>query len=196
MEELSAHYWEQRYQSGDIGWDLGTISTPLKTYIDQLKDPSLSILIPGGGNAYEAEYLHRQGFKNVHVVDVSKTALDNVSKRFTEFPKDQLWHANFFDLSLELKFDLVLEQTFFCALDPKLRLDYVSQMHQLLKPKGKIVGVLFNLPLHKDRPPFGGNEEEYKRLFENKFEIDVMSPCYNSEEGRKGKELFIKLLKR
>ena len=54
---LDAEYWEERYRAGTTGWDIGSPSTPLKEYIDQLQDPSKKILIPGAGNAYEAEYL-------------------------------------------------------------------------------------------------------------------------------------------
>ncbi|SHI83533.1 Thiopurine S-methyltransferase (TPMT) [Algibacter luteus] len=51
------NYWTQRYNERQTGWDVGKPTTPLKTYIDQLKNKSLKILIPGAGNAYEAEYL-------------------------------------------------------------------------------------------------------------------------------------------
>ena len=54
---LSQSYWNNRYLENDFGWDTGSITTPLKTYIDGLTDKSLKILIPGAGNSYEAEYL-------------------------------------------------------------------------------------------------------------------------------------------
>ena len=64
-------FWSSRYQEGRIGWDIGYASTPLKMYIDQLKNKDLKILIPGAGNAYEAEYLYGRGFKNIFVLDIS-----------------------------------------------------------------------------------------------------------------------------
>lgn len=193
MKELDESYWDKRYKAYDTGWDLGEISPPLKTYIDQLYDKSIRILIPGGGNSYEAEYLFNQGFKNVFVVDVSTTALDNIITRVPGFPKQQLIHSNFFDL--EMTFDLILEQTFFCALHPNLRSDYVSKMNSLLSEKGKLVGLLFNVPLYEDHPPFGGHKDEYIKYFETTFQIDIMEPCYNSIFSRTRRELFIKLLK-
>ena len=51
------NYWEERYQKGETGWDAGTITTPLKEYIDQLTDKNLTILIPGAGNGHEFDYL-------------------------------------------------------------------------------------------------------------------------------------------
>ena len=65
-------YWTQRYKDDLTGWDIGAVSTPLKTYFDQLTDKSLRILIPGAGNAHEADIpLHKQGFSNVSILDVS-----------------------------------------------------------------------------------------------------------------------------
>ena len=151
-----------------IGWDIGEISTPLKTYIDQLTDKELHILIPGGGNSYEAEYLHQLGFKNVYVVDFSETALENIKTRVPSFPKEHLIQVNFFELHNllpNLCFDLILEQTFFCALDPSLRQAYANKMNEILNNNGKITGVLFNFELTKDGPPFGGDKESYFSLF-------------------------------
>ena len=51
------NYWTNRYSKAKTGWDIGYPSTPLKTYFDQLENKDLRILIPGAGNAYEAEYL-------------------------------------------------------------------------------------------------------------------------------------------
>ena len=124
MLNLSEEFWENKYKTNKIGWDLGEVSPPLKTYFDQLTNKDLKILIPGGGNSYEAEYLFNNGFKNVYVVDLAKSALKNIKDRIPNFPSSQLIHANFFDL--KDTFDLVIEQTFFCAINPNLRAKYVK----------------------------------------------------------------------
>ena len=191
---LSEEFWDDRYKSKEIGWDLGEISTPIKLYIDQLTNKNIKILIPGGGNSYEAEYLHHNGFENVTVVDVSRKALDNIKNRVPTFPLKNLIHSNFFDM--QESFDLVLEQTFFCAINPTLRENYVQKMFDLLLDKGKIVGLLFKVPLYIDHPPFGGKKEDYIKYFTPYFNIETMVECYNSVEDRVGKELFIKLKKK
>ncbi|TXD49710.1 methyltransferase domain-containing protein [Polaribacter sp. IC073] len=192
--DLSSNAWDNRYVNNDIGWDLGEVSTPLKAYFDQLENKEIKILIPGGGNSYEAAYLFKNGFKNVFVVDLSKTAIDNIQKRIPNFPSSQLILGNFFEM--KDAFDLIIEQTFFCALNPNLREDYVVKMNQLLRPKGKLVGVLFKVPLNDDKPPFGGNKAAYLNGFKEYFQIEKMASCYNSFGNRKGRELFIKLLKK
>lgn len=187
-------FWNHKYISGETGWDIGYVSTPIKEYIDQLSDKNLKILIPGGGNSYEAEYLFKNGFANVFVVDISSLPLKNLAERVPSFPKENLMHSDFFEL--KETYDLILEQTFFCALDPTLRENYVNKMHELLKPNGKLVGLLFNIPLNNDKPPFGGNKEEYISLFEDKFKVEKMETAYNSIPQREGNELFFKVRKK
>ena len=97
---LSTEFWENKYKNNKIGWDLGEVSPPLKVYFDQLQNKELKILIPGGGNSYEAEYLFKLGFKSVFVVDVSKTALGNIKKRIPNFPESNLIHVNFFEIDI------------------------------------------------------------------------------------------------
>lgn len=192
--KLSEEFWDNQYKINEIGWDLGVISPPLKSYFDQLSERNLKILIPGGGNSYEAEYLFKNGFKNVFIVDISKTVLTNFKKRIPEFPSNQLIHNDFFDI--QITFDLIIEQTFFCALNPNLRNNYALKINDLLKSKGKLIGLLFNVPLFKDHPPFGGYKSEYLTYFEPLLNIEIMEDCFNSIESRNKQELFIKLAKR
>jgi methyl halide transferase len=185
--ELNKTYWETRYQNNETGWDAGTITTPLKDYIDQLTNKDLKILIPGAGNGYEFDYLIQKGFTNVFVIDIAPSPLEAIKKRNPEY-SSHLLLGDFFELNDT--FDLILEQTFFCALNPKLRTDYVSKMHQLLQPNGKLAGLLFDFPLTNEGPPFGGSKEEYSELFSNKFQIKTLEKAHNSIKPREGKELF------
>ena len=181
-------YWQDRYLQNSTGWDLGVVSPPLKAYFDQLSNKDYKILIPGAGNAYEAEYLHKIGAKRVFVADWAQQAIDNIKKRIPCFPASQLLVQDFF--KLEGPFDLIVEQTFFCALPPKLRKKYVNKMHDLLAPNGKLVGLLFQAPLNQNHPPFGGDKAEYLNLFESKFEIITLDTAHNSIEPRQENELF------
>jgi SAM-dependent methyltransferase len=183
---LDADYWSNRYQQQQTGWDIGYGSTPLVEYLQSLKDKSISILIPGCGNAYEAEWLFQHGFTNVTVLDISPVLTAALEERFKGQPI-KILTGDFFEH--EGQYDLILEQTFFCALDPSLRSNYVEHMHQLLKPGGKLVGVLFNKEF-EGGPPFGGSKEEYEQLFGKHLHIKKMELCYNSIPPRKGSELF------
>ncbi len=185
-------YWQTRYENNETSWDAGAITTPLKNYFDQLTNRNLRILIPGAGNAYEAEYLWKYGFKNVTVVDIARAPLEHLSSRIPDFPKNQLIHQDFFDH--KGSYDLVVEQTFFCALDPSMRGMWAKQVHQLLVPKGKVVGVLFDCEFDGG-PPFGGNRQEYKSIISPLFKLKVFESCSNSISPRAGRELFMILEK-
>lgn len=192
--DLSDEFWDEKYKNNDIGWDLGGVSPPLKAYIDQLTNKNLKILIPGCGNSYEAEYLHQNGFKNVYVVDLSKTALTNLQERVPSFPSAHLINNDFFHL--EMTFDLIIEQTFFCAINPILRSKYVKKSNDLLTTNGKMAGLLFDAPLNIDKPPFGGCKEDYVSYFKLYFDILLMKDSYNSHNSRLGKELFFIIKKK
>ena len=187
-------YWENRWQSSQTGWDLGQASTPLVAYFDQLTNFESQILIPGCGNAWEGEYLHKMGFKNVFLLDVAPTALKKFQKRVPTFPASHLLNNDFFQL--QGAYDLIIEQTFFCAIDPSLRSAYAGKAASLLKPGGKIVGLLFENDFGKETPPFGGNRAEYLNYFEPLFKIKICDLAYNSIAPRSGNELFILFEKR
>ena len=186
---LNKDYWEERYASNNLGWDIGSVSTPLKEYIDQLENKKLKILVPGAGYGYEVVYLYNSGFKNVHVIDLARQPLDKIKEEISEFPDSQLIYGDFFNLEIQ-DFDLILEQTFFCALNPELRKNYVQKMFQLLKPGGRLAGLLFDFPLTLNGPPFGGYLKEYQELFHLTFTINVLARANNSIPPRKDKELF------
>lgn len=188
MSELNAAFWENRYQEKSTGWDTGSITTPIKTYIDQLRDKSIKILIPGCGFGHEAAYLLDNGFQNVTVIDLAPTPLNHLRNRFSDHQSLTLLHDNFFNLNGS--YDLILEQTFFCAIDVELRPNYVQKAHDLLNENGKISGVLFSKQFEKPGPPFGGTPNEYTELFSGLFEIKTLAPCYNSIAPRSGNEVF------
>lgn len=41
MEKLDEDYWQSRYENNQIQWDIGAVSTPLKSYFDQLQNKGL-----------------------------------------------------------------------------------------------------------------------------------------------------------
>ena len=185
---LDQTYWNSRYLNEETGWDVGKPSTPLKEYIDQLANKEIRILIPGAGNGYEFEYLINSGFSNVFVLDYAQTPIKNLKQKLPNIKETHFIHADFFDLNDT--YDLIIEQTFFCALDVNLRLKYAEKMHSLLNPNGKLAGLLFQFPLTEVGPPFGGSINEYKELFLQYFTILKLETAYNSIKPRKENELF------
>lgn len=191
---MSQEYWELRYQNNETPWDIGHVSPSLSSYFQRITHKDIKILIPGAGKAYEAEWLWRNDFKNIWIVDLSPKAFQNFYDRCPDFPKEQMLVQDFF--SLEDTFEIIIEQTFFCAIDPHLRKNYVRSCHQLLRPQGKLIGLLFDFPLTEQGPPFGGSKEEYLELFSEHFKIWKLEKSYNSIKPREGKEFFFQFIAR
>lgn len=188
---LNETYWTERYLNNQTGWDIGYPSPAIVEYFNQMVNKDAKILFPGGGNGYEAQALFNMGFTHVYLLDLAYPPLKKFAKINPTFPKDQLIHTNFFEHNGQ--YDYIVEQTFFCAISPNSRQSYVDHMNKLLKPKGKLIGLLFNTPLNSDHPPFGGEKTVYQKLFSPKFEILKMDKCENSIQPRQGNELFIEL---
>jgi SAM-dependent methyltransferase len=193
-KELNEAYWNNRYAVNDTGWDMGYVSPPLKEYIDQLTDKNIRILMPGCGNSYEAAYLAEKGFTNITLIDIAPLLVQQLKEKFKNLPAIKIILGDFFEHTGT--YDLILEQTFFCALHPSLRAAYVQKMHALLADNGKLAGVLFGKMFEADGPPFGGTESEYTTVFKPFFYLLTMSPCYNSHPKRAGAELFVNFVKR
>ena len=189
---LNAQYWETQYQNKSTGWDLGGISPALKIYIDNLKNKSSAVLIPGCGNTYEAEYLIEQGFTNITVIDIAPTLILNLREKFNGNANIAIILGDFFEH--QGHYDIIIEQTFFCALEPALRQDYARKMNELLTTDGILFGLLFNRQFDIG-PPFGGSQEEYRSIFQNEFNILQLELCLNSAAPRANTELFIELKK-
>ena len=189
---LNADYWNAQYEAGQTGWDLGMVSPPIKTFVDTLTDKSIRILIPGCGNAYEAEYLVHQGFKDITLIDIAPAAVESLQEKFAQNSEVRVILGDFF--THQEKYDLIIEQTFFCALPPQLREKYVWKMFDLLTDHGQLAGLLFNRSFDSG-PPFGGSADEYKALFKDAFSFVQFDMANNSAAPRAGTELFIQLTK-
>jgi SAM-dependent methyltransferase len=198
LPALDAAYWRARYTAGMDGWDAREVTPPLRAYFDQLAlAPQPRILIPGAGRAYEAEYLHGLGFREVYVVDLAPEALQALATRVPDFPKEHLLLADFFELPNDRPYDLIVEQTFFCAINPALRPAYAQQCAALLRPGGTLMGLLFDTDFGPvQEPPFGGTRDEYRAYFAPYFDFRHFETATNSLRPRQGRELFICLKKK
>ena len=189
---LDAQYWDAQWKSNTIGWDLGVPAPPLVAFMDTIENKEAKILIPGCGNAYEAEYLVSKGFTNIALIDISETASAILNEKFLNQDAVRVLCEDFFEL--KDSFDIIIEQTFFCALPPSMRQRYVWKMHSLLNDQGILAGLLFNRQFDVS-PPFGGSSEEYEKLFQTAFHIDQLSTANNSVSPRANSELFFSFVK-
>ncbi|TKC01989.1 methyltransferase [Pedobacter cryotolerans] len=192
--QLDQSFWNKRWENNQTGWDIRQASPAIIAYMAQYVNKDAAILIPGCGNAHEAKWLLENDFTNITLIDIAPRAVAKLKEKYEKNQAVKVILGDFFEH--QGHYDLIIEQTFFCAIDPKLRQNYVAQSSSLLKPNGKIIGVLFSVTFEKAGPPFGGNTSEYQQLFENHFIIKKLENCYNSIKPRANTEVFINFVKK
>ncbi|MZH02594.1 MAG: methyltransferase domain-containing protein [Nitrospinae bacterium] len=188
-KEYSPQDWQDHYESNDLGWDLGQVAPPFVKLWEEGKLPMGNVLVPGCGRGHEVVFLAENGFE-VTAVDFSRGAVTYLERALEERNLNgRVLHQDFFgmDNSHDGIYDLVLEQTFFCAISPRKRQDYVQNVTRLLKPRGILVGLFY----HTDKeggPPYNTTREDIERIFSVNFEIQELDKTSLSHEQRKDKE--------
>ena len=193
MEQDSKEYsrkdWQDHYDSNDLGWDLGQVAPPFVELWEKGKLPVGKVLVPGCGRGHEVIFLSENGFE-VTGIDFSEGAVTYLGNALKERNlKGRVLHQDFFSLdhSHDGVYDLVLEQTFFCAISPWQRRDYVLNVSRILKPGGMLVGLFY----HTDKqggPPYNTTRENIETHFSENFEIQELDKTSLSSEQRKDKE--------
>ncbi len=191
---LGQSYWDERWQKNETGWDIGQASPAITEFMAQYLNKNANILIPGCGNAYEAEFLIANGFTNITLIDIAPKAVEALSEKFADKTQVRVLCEDFFQH--KGSYDLIIEQTFFCAIPPFRRKEYAEKTASLLNENGKVIGVLFDKLFNQPFPPFGGCPYEYKPIFAPHFTIKTMEECYNSISPRAKAEVFINLIKK
>lgn len=197
----SSQYWENRFSVGDTPWDLSG-PTPVLEYglrvIEGLSDSirfAKKVLCPGAGRGVDAIGLVRKGYEVV-AVDWSETAVAHMRTASESLPdslaeKLQIHHADFFVLKPQ-GVDIVFEHTFYCAIDPLRRVEYVERVSQWLEPSRLLFGNFFvkspesGLGSERSGPPFFSSEQELRRCFASKFRCLYLAPVSDDAPGRRG----------
>lgn len=193
-ENDAQNYWNRRWQNAETGWDMGQASPPITAYVQQYKNKNAKVLIPGCGSAYEAMFMAQRGFTDITLLDIAPAAVEKMRADFKDISAVNIRCEDFFEHNGS--YDLILEQTFFCAIPVTRRAEYAKKAASLLVTGGRLAGLLFNRDFGQPHPPFGGSLLEYRRGFEPHFEIKTMDECYNSIAPRAGSELFVELIKK
>ena len=191
-------YWEESYVSGEMGWDLGGPTPVFKSWIKS-EPLSLNICILGAGNGWDALEFAKYGHR-VTAVDFAESAVNNMKNSADENKVEiDIVHSDIFNIESKYynTFDIVLEYTCFCAIDPTLRKDYIHLIHSLLQTGGRFVGLLFptdKLP-EEGGPPFAVNIDETLNMFTKNFTVEKRQDHELSISPRKGREEFVILRK-
>ncbi|MBX2988387.1 MAG: methyltransferase domain-containing protein [Bdellovibrionaceae bacterium] len=184
--------WNQIYHDEQRpGWDLGEPAPALKDMYPRLRLPKCRILVPGCGEGHDAAYLAHEGHF-VTGVDFSPEAIERARGRYGHLPNLKFIVADLFQLGPEhdAAYDVIFEQTCYCAIDPGRRPELVKRWQRWLAPNGHLMGVFF--AMHKPSgPPYGGSEWELRERLRKGFRFLFWGRWQKSVPSRQGKELFV-----
>ncbi len=193
--------WDGMYAGGEHRWDIGGPSPPLVAALARGEVvPPGRALVPGCGFGHDVRLLAARGFDAVGV-DFSRRAVDEARRlaaatgvsgaRFERRDALRLPAAH------DGAFDLVFEQTFFCAVHPSRREDYVASLSRCLRPGGLLLGLFFTFPA-EEGPPFGTTPEEILHRFVGTglFDLERARAPVESVHARQGREWLAFLRRR
>jgi methyl halide transferase len=189
--------WKRHYDEDDLGWDLGQVAPPFVNLLESKAIFPGKTLVPGCGRGHEVIFLAENGFE-VTAVDFSLGAINYLKSNVQERKlKCEILHMNFFEMNAVHNgtFDMVIEQTFFCAISPEQRISYVSTVARALKQGGMLAGLFYHTG-EEGGPPFNTTREDIVKLFSDLFEIRQLTRAEDSAEQRKNKEWIVILIKK
>ena len=192
-------FWNNKYLQQQDKWDLNNPTPQFINWSNQNKN-KLKILIPGCGKGHDAIYLSTKGH-DVTCIDFSSVALQYLKEKSKNIPniKLNIIEDDFFNLKDDYNnsFDIILEYTFFCAINPSLRSNYFKICNKLLKDKGRLVGIFF--PIRKSNidssPPYVVNYKDELINAKTLFKTLIVKKNLLSVAPRKDNEIFFEMLK-
>lgn len=165
--------WEQVYLDGEVFWNKGEASPPLKQYLD--RNPTHGrALVPGCGHGHEVALAVAHGMDAVGL-DIAPTGIKEARETYPQLA-DRFVVGDLFNPPPEMRdaFDVVIEHTCMSGLHPSLRADYRRGIDLTLRRGGLLVGVWFidpDLDPGDEGPPFPFPVPELDALFADGYEI-------------------------
>lgn len=205
-------YWDDAYREERDGWDMGT---PTPVFADILKRHGMDftgmgaadfarhgheprVLIPCSGRGYDALLFAEHGW-NVTAVDFAVEPMQWLRTESERSKLDvEILQEDMFTLgrSHPGAYDLLVEYTCVCAIDPARREEFVQFCAAVLRPGGCVMALLFPVDGRPGGPPFAIDVEEFKRQMSVAFDCVHESTPETSVTPRLGRERLLVWKKR
>ncbi|MEE8107126.1 MAG: SAM-dependent methyltransferase [Planctomycetota bacterium] len=181
-EVSSAEFWANRYETGDAPWDYGQACPVFVTFLDsQRAPPTGTVAFPGCGKGHDLRLFLERGYDATGF----DFAIDS-----DDLPIERL---DIFELGARYPdhFDMIVEYTCYCAIDPARRGEYAASLRAALKPGGLLVALLFPMGERPDGPPFGIDESEISGVLAVGMDVLSVEIPPNSFEERQDRERLV-----
>jgi hypothetical protein len=165
--------WEEQYQKGEIFWDKGAASPPMKQYFERHPVKGQA-LVPGCGHGHEVALAMEYGLDAIGL-DIAPTAIAEARALYPKLA-GRFVVGDLFNPSEEMRgaFDIVLEHTCMSGLPPALRGNYRRGIDLTLRCGGLLIGVWFINPKLEpgdEGPPFPLSVPDLTALFAEGYKI-------------------------
>jgi SAM-dependent methyltransferase len=185
-------FWSEHYKAAvPPRWDLNDAAEAFKDMLHRLKFPKSRILVLGCGGGHDAAFFAQAGHV-VTAVDFSAEAIQKAKATYGHLHNLSFEQMDVFNLPHEwnFSFDVVIEHTLFCAIDPALHQKLITVWKRVLHEEGQLLSVFFTM-LKRMGPPYGITEFELRALLMPHFQFLFWGRLRNSIPDRLGKELFV-----
>ncbi len=192
-------YWSDRYQQGKDGWELKGPSPVIVEGVPAILEKHVSIknvIVPGCGRGHDAHWLASQGNWDVVGLDFAPEAVAAARTLYeTDLEVAQRLGYEQADVFAYAKdnpgrFDLWVDHTFLCAIDPKMRDRYMQAAANCTKMGGYFVGVIFATG-KTSGPPWHCDPTEIADLAQPYFEVHSITKSEASVANRQGREWLL-----
>jgi SAM-dependent methyltransferase len=165
--------WDEIYRKGEVFWDRGEPSPPMKQYLERHAVRGRA-LVPGCGRGHEVALAVEHGL-DATGLEIAPTGVAEARALYPHLA-ERFVMGSLFDPPEEMlgAYDVVLEHTCMSALPPKLRADYRRGIDLTLRRGGLLIGVWFIDPAldpGEEGPPYPLSVAELTALFAEGYEI-------------------------
>ncbi|KAM4105601.1 hypothetical protein ACB094_04G003800 [Castanea mollissima] len=158
--------WEKSWEQGVTPWDLGQ-PTPILVHLHQTGAlPKGRSLVPGCGSGYDVAAIACPE-RYVVGLDISDIAIKKAVELSSSLPNASYFNflkADFFTWSPSELFDLIFDYTFFCAIEPDMRLAWAQRIRDILKSGGELITLMFPISDRVGGPPFKVSILDYEEV--------------------------------
>ncbi len=181
-------FWEDLYQRGGDGWELGGPAPALVDFVETGPPPRGRVAVPGCGRGHDARYLARRGYGAVGFDFADDAVRAARALEAQEATGASFERRDIFTLGGDYAnaFDGVWEYTCFCAIDPARRAEYARVIASVLKPGGWFLACFYPIRRGGGGPPFPVSRSEIRGHFAHRFRFERAFPPIRSVPRRSG----------